>query len=273
MGQGSSDRRRSVLLLGTMLATAGLAIAVGWLTDLRMIAHGSLLTVVAVAFLPLVIVAIGIAIALILVAISAVAALLGGSGADAGGAEIGAEIAVQGVAMAPGYYRWLSRVRHPMFWGALAGLIAGGLGLWTILATLVMPREMGTSEALLDLQSRIETQFKSSSRYPAPTDTGHITYESLGDNSRSGAVLDGFGRPFMYEKFGHWKVATYAIRSFGYDGTRGGKDDMCVHGGTKLGKFAHFLRDSTSRENGKLTIKISISTKAHAVKELRCDEE
>jgi len=273
MGPVSSDRRRSVKLLGTMLATSGLVIAIGWLTDLRMIAHGSLLTVVAVAFLPLVIFAIGIAIALILMAISAFASLIGGGDAGSGGAEIGGEIAVQGVAMAPGYYRWLSRVRHPMFWGAAAGLIAGGLGLWTILATLVMPREMATTEALLDLQSRIETRFKSTSRYPAPTDAGHLTYESLGDNSRSGPILDGFGRPFVYEKFGHWKVATYGIRSLGYDGARGGKDDMCVHGGTKLGKFAQFVRDSTSHQNGKFAIKITISTKARAVKELRCEED
>jgi hypothetical protein len=260
--------RRIVIFLATTLVVGLIVFLLGWYTDLRLVAHAALVSVASLAFLPLVIIGIGLTLGLTLLAASMLAGLLGGCG-DAAGLEIAEPFAEVGIAMIPGYYRWLARRKHPAFWGIGMGLLCGAAALWTVIATTIIPRELETTDAILDAQSRVEARFQRTSRYPAPSPEGHLTFDALGDGSRHGPLLDGFGRPLLYEKFGHWKVATYSLRSAGRDGVRGGKDDLCLHGGTKLGRFAQILNDvrQSSKASGTVTIRLG------ALRELRCPSD
>lgn len=267
----AEGRKALLWFLATVTTVALLVLVGGWFTGLRHVMHGALLAVAIVAFLPLVIVAAGVAIALITIVISLIVSVLGD---DASGGETDAGLIEVGVRAAPRYYRFMAarfvaRRKHPVFGGLPLGTLLGGLGLWGVLAVRVLPGEAKTAETLAIIQARIEAAYQRTSRYPAPDENGHLRYESLDDGGSGAAVvLDGFGRPVEYRKTGHWKVASYRLRSYGYDGAPGGNDDLCRSGATKLGRLADMIRLGRGPD-GK---GVSISVKLGAIREAQCTD-
>jgi hypothetical protein len=246
-------------------AIALVVAAVGWFTDLRQIGHAALLTCAAFAFLPFVIIVTGFALIVLALIVSLLAAIFGGDSVSTGGGE---DLVEMGADAIPGYYRFLLRQRHPFFWGIPMGILIGGLGLWGFISIFILPGELRTAAILIDAQARIEQQFEQRGTFPAPTEAGHISLRALGDEKapEDAVLLDGFGHPVVYKKWGLWKVATWSLRSSGYDG-KPGRDDLCRHGGTKLGQFAQAVRVGKAA-NGK----ISMSIKIGSVLESQCDE-
>lgn len=271
MHQHAEGRRALLWFLAAATGAALLVFASGWFTGLRHVMHGALLAVVVFAFLPLVIVAAGVAVVAITFAITVIVSVFGEQttdvATDAGLFEAGARAA-------PGYYRFMAarfvaRRKHPVFWGLPLGTLMGGLGLWGVLAVRVLPGEARTAETLALVQARIEATYQRTSRYPAPDQNGHLRYESLDDGgSGAGVVLDGFGHPIEYRKTGHWKVASYRLRSYGYDGAPGGNDDLCRSGATKLGRLTDMIRLGRGPD-GK---GVSISIKLGAIREAQCPD-
>ena len=263
-----SGRRTLWLFLLSMLASATLILSVGWFTGLRDFARGAVISVAVFALLPFAIIAAGIALALFFLMLSLLLALLSDGGADyVGGA--GEEVIVEsGMRMIPGYYRWLASRRHPVFWGVPLGVALGGLALSGLLATVVIPQEGDTAQSLAEAQAEIERFYQQEGRYPRPTEAGQLSWEALGKPQRGRFVLDGFARPVEYQVAGAWKVASYRVRSFGYDGRPGGRDDLCVSGATKLGRLgAKFNIDR--KEGGGWSIRAKLA----GVAEMRCEGE
>jgi hypothetical protein len=249
------------------LTTAAIIFAIGWWTDLRQVMHGAMLTVAAIAFLPLVLIAAGLLIALICIAISILAALLT-KGESGDGVVTDAGLAELGVSIAPGYYRFLfarfvARRRHPVFWGVPSGLLLGGLALWLLIAAVIVPREVRTAETLADAKRRIEQHYADRRRYPAPTPAGHLRRADLGLPGED-VVRDAFGRPVEYRTSGAWKVASYTLRSDGFDG-RPGKDDLHASGATALGAVARGI--DIERDGGNLSIRVRLQRMRDAKKE------
>ena len=271
MHPNAEGRRALLLFLATVTTAAVLVFAGGWLTGLRQVMHAALLAVAVVAFLPLVIVAAGVAVVAILFAVSVVLSLLGDGAVDV---STDGGLIEAGARAAPGYYRFMAarfvaRRKHPVFWGLPLGTLVGGLALWGVLAAYVLPGEAKTAETLVLVQWRIDAEYLRRSRYPAPDENGHLRYESLGDaGPGAGVVLDGFGRPVEYRKTGHWKVASYRLRSYGYDGEPGGNDDLCRAGATTLGRLAEIVRLGRG-PGGK---GVSVSVRLGAIREAQCAE-
>jgi hypothetical protein len=252
--------------LVALVLTAAVVFAGGWITDMRRTAHGALLTVAGFAFLPFVIIAGGIALGLFLMGMSMFAAILGGGGA-VGGLEISEPFIELGARSIGPYYSFLMRRRHPIFWGVPLGVLAGGLALWGFLAIFVIPGEADTVQILIDAQSQLDQRYARGDGYPKPTADGHLLFRDIyPDASEAGILEDGFGRPIRYQLRGRWKLATYALHSYGHDG-QPGKDDFCREGGTKFGRFAQAIH--IGRSGGK---RISISVRLRSIKESLCSE-
>lgn len=249
----------------------------GFTTDLRWFAHGTLIAIGAVAFLPFVIIAVGIIIPVALSALSLLAALVAafadGGGIDppvSGGDDTG--LVHVGAEMTPRYYRFffarfVARRRYPIFWGIPAGLLVGAIVLLSYLWIAVIPGESRTAEALLDLYERMEKHYERRNGYPDPVD-GKLMLESLGEEAPPNSVgpaLDGFGRPLIFEKRGAWKVASYRLKSLGHDGVPS-RDDLCRGNSTTLAKVASVVRIS---RNGNT---LGWSERLGAIAKLRCDD-
>jgi len=106
--------------------TTAALVAMGWMTGLRDVMHGALLTLAIAALPPLAIVAGGLLLVMMMGFFFALAAAL--AQAD--------DLPVYGVAegvlkggrwLIPRYYRFLRRQHHPVFWGVPAGLLFAGL--------------------------------------------------------------------------------------------------------------------------------------------------
>ncbi len=89
--------------------TATGVVTAGWLTDLRDVMHGALLTFATAALLPFVIIAAGVAMIALTGLSVAVAAASGGDIDPTGPAEAGVCMIEDGARIAPRYYRFLSR--------------------------------------------------------------------------------------------------------------------------------------------------------------------
>lgn len=258
--------------------SAFVLIILGFTTDLRWFAHGTLIAIGAVAFLPFILIALGIIIPAALMLLSLLAALVSafmdGGGVDSslygGGGDIG--LVQTGADMTPGYYRFffarfIARRRYPIFWGIPAGLLVGAIVLTAYLWIAVIPGESRTAEALLDLYERMEKHYERRNGYPDPVD-GKLMLESLGEEAPPdsvGPALDGFGRPLIFEKRGAWKVASYRLKSLGHDGVPS-RDDLCRGDSTTLAKVASVVRIS---RNGKT---LGWSERLGAIAKLRCDD-
>lgn len=262
-------RKRLLIFLAVMLGVASSLFGIGWYTQLRELMHGALISIAVFALLPFVIIAAGIMV--ILLAVGMIV-LLGILGAFTGGGDVpdkpadaGEPLIESGLRLVPRYYRWLASQRHPVFWGVPSGLLLGGLALWLTLSALVLPGESRSVEILADVRQQIDVYYGAHKRYPKPDDSGHLPYTSL-DETRSGVVLDGFGRPLEYRMEGRWRVASYRVRSYGYDGVPGGNDDLCVSGATKLARWSSVLGRNSDGKSG------SIKAKLGAIRELRCTD-
>jgi hypothetical protein len=256
---------RSLLL--TIIVVAAGVVALGWFTGVRRVMHGALLSLAVGAFLPFVVVAAGIALSLLVVVLGLLAALLAEGGVEVPH-DAGASVGELGLRLVGPYYRFLARRRHPVFWGVPIGALAGGLGLWALLATIVLPGEARSAVAIAGAQADVERCYARTSRYPEPTPEGHLLRRDLDPAAGEGAVRDGFGRPLRYEKRGRWKVASYRLRSDGFDGRPGGGDDLCRSGVTRLGRLAEAVR--VSRTPGGLGV--SVGVRLGAVREMRCPD-
>ncbi|MBN1611662.1 MAG: hypothetical protein JW940_33815 [Polyangiaceae bacterium] len=141
------------------------------------------------------------------------------------------------------YYRWLARHRGSPLLGVPVGLLLGGFLLWAALAVFVLAREARTTERLLQAQAVVENAYREAKRYPPPDGRGHFPVPDAVASSFANALgaqhrlLDAFGRPVRYEVKGRWKLASYRLRSLGFDGVRS-DDDLCVSGQTRLQAMA-----------------------------------
>lgn len=266
-------RYQGWVLLFTALFVAAVVATLGWVTGLRPVMHAALLSAASVALLPVLFIAGGLALALTVGLILAVpAAVFGGGGGELGGEAAGVvgEVTVGvGKRFFRVYYRFLGRSRHPAFWGALVGVLLGGLLLWGLVALLIVPDETRTVRLLAEAKDRIERIYATTSKFPAPDSDGRLAVSSLG--LTGDAVLrDGFGRPLSYAVRGRWKLASWTLSSLGFDGQPGGGDDLCISGYAKLGRWAGTALDilrvlENVREGG-----ASLGERLQGVSALRC---
>lgn len=219
-------------------ATAGMVmiaiVGAAMLGGVRRIAYGALAALVLAGLWPLLILLGGFAALMIL---AVVFGLVAGEGiGDVGLGDVNEGVVRGGAKLASIYYRFLGRIRHPVVWGVIAGAIAGTAAVWGILALYVMPKERRTLETLLQVQEALEDRYNRTGSYPPRTNDETMPTTLLGESNRQGVevILDGFGRPVHYHLDGAWKIASYTVSSFGFDG-RPSEDDLCVTGGTRTG--------------------------------------
>ena len=85
-------------------------------------------------------------------------------------------------------------------------------------------------------------------------------------------ILDGFGRPVHYHLDGAWKLASYTLFSFGFDG-RPSDDDLCVTGGTRAGVWLHHASASVRALLGKTSGEkphVDLRSQVAAIEASRC---
>jgi hypothetical protein len=247
-------RANGARFLVAALVTASALVAVGWLTELRHVMHAALLAVAVFALLPLIL--IGGALLLVLVvslAIAAAAALGGDGDADLGGLGTG-DLAEGGVWLAPRYYRFLGRQRHPVFWGVPAGLALGGLVLWGVLGLAVLPGESSTAQILAQARADIDSRYRETGDFPRPDEL---------------VVRDGFGRPLEYRLSGRWKLKSWTLVSLGFDGEPS-SDDLCVSGSTRMVELAEKALAIASQLEGIRAGTASVADQLSGVRALRC---
>jgi hypothetical protein len=221
--------RRLPFAAGTGIGLVGFLL-LGWFTGLRGVMHALLVALAATALLPLLLVLGSVA---FLAASSLVLGLVPQQAeAKAGGAR--ARVAKQGAWVKTAYYGYARRQRRqPFIWGLLTGLGLGLVGVWSILAVWVVPREIQTVGILVLSGARIDAAQTSAQRQPAPSSDG-LLHPHLWSTTPAGAapgdapVLDLFGRGVRYEARAESR-ATYTLRSLGFDGEPG-RDDICVAG-------------------------------------------
>lgn len=214
--------------LVAVVVAAIAVMAIGWFTDLRQVMHGALVGIAVVAFFPLLL----IGAALLLSLLAAVVLTVVGVFADGdiaapieGVVDAGGAVAEGGGWLLPRYYGFLAKRRHPAFWGGLCGLLLGGLLLWGMLALIIVPGETRTVAALAQAKARMEERYSTDGPWPRPDASVQLVIDGE-------PLRDGFGRPFHYELSGRWKLASWRLRSAGYDGVLSG-DDLCVAGASR----------------------------------------
>ncbi len=260
--------KNKVFVLSAVVA-AIVVIVVAWLTGLREVAHDALLSLLVFAFFPILIVAAAIG---FLVCFFVVAGLFGGEmDADVVG-DLGEGVGEGGFWLARVYYRFFASRKHPVFWGTIAGFTLGILLLWLFIGIFVFPKEMKTAALLTRGQAAIETHYKSKGGYPRPVDA-RLNMSSLPGNklptNESGDVIDSFGQVLDYQVRGRWKLASYRLRSVGFDGSPS-RDDLCVVGRTKLKAGLDAARDIWALAK-RLTTDAAVEEKLGAIHEMDCD--
>lgn len=267
----ASPARTALLFAGALSLSAIAFAALGWYTQVRDWWYWGLLSAGVFLFLPVALILAGIALALFAAAMTALAALSlqGGDAGDGGGSmvvELGARSFIP-------YYRWLSRQRHPAFWGTIFGIAGGGALLYIPVTLRIANPEARTVETLLWAKDRLEAAYRAAGEYPKPDESGRLPAEAVeekpGEFRGAGPLTDGFGRPLRYELKGAWKMASYRLVSNGPDGEPGGGDDLCVSGETRLARWAEAAAAKLSRnkEGGKA----SLGDKLKGIRALRCE--
>lgn len=212
-------------LRSTFAAGAGLALVavllLGWFTSLRGVMHTLLLVLGAKAPLPF-LAALGLG------AVLAAAALASVLLVDAAAPARLERAALGGSGFARAFLAQVRRQeRHPSLWGAGSGAALGLVGIWLVLAALVVPLDMGSLDLLLFSKVRIDAAHRAGK--PAAASPDGLLHPSAWNGSPEAgdaAVADGFGRPI------HLKpdpAGGYELRSLGLDGTAS-VDDLCVRG-------------------------------------------
>jgi hypothetical protein len=260
-----SYRRAAIRFFLAAVITALIVLIAGWFTDVRQLLHWLLLTLAVTAFLPFVIIGGGLAAGLIL----ALAAAILGADASAG-ADIGEGATIVGVHILRPYYRFLARRRHPVFWGATAGLLLGCLLLGGVIALVIVPAETRTVQILAETQQQIEKFHKKTGRFPTPDAEGRLTSKALEAARADDFILDGFGRPLHFRLRGKGILASYTLISWGYDG-KPGTDDLCISRSSDVSKWGALLADklglNQQRKGSDWTVLF------RAILDLRCPDE
>ncbi len=212
-------------------------VLLGWTTGLRQVAYSATLGLAVVAFLPFVLglLAIGIALCVFVLKTGFVGLFLASEAVDVVSPVAGSIVE----ATAPGYYRWLVRVRHPVALGAAAGTLLGAVLLFGLIALLVLPGESRTTLTLARAANRLN-ELQTLGRLPEPDSAGHLSMQSLDPSgTQPGDVLrDGFGRPIRYETEGSSILKRYRLVSHGFDGRAGTSDDLRLRGHTLAARAA-----------------------------------
>jgi hypothetical protein len=184
-----------------------LVLLFGWLTELRGVMHALLITLCAHAFVPFVVV-------LTVVAVLSAAALSTALMAEEASGGSAARATLGTGRLARAYDEHIRRQRrHPLAWGAAAGLGLGLVGVWLVLAALVVPLETRTLGVLLLAQARLDGAAR-----------GAVSPGAAGPGGAT-PVLDAFGRAVTYQTDA--AGAPRGLRSLGLDGVPSG-DDLCV---------------------------------------------
>ncbi len=234
------DRRKTLLIfLPIVLCSTSLVMLIGWMTSVRPMIYGVVLSWFALAFLPFVIIAIGIVLPFLMllafiasIFIGLLTILMGG------GAIVAAEVPLigysfelipLGVVFVKPFYSWLFRIKHPIIWGIVVGALLGAVGLGILLMTVILPGERRTTEILMVAQNAVHDFHKKHGKLP----DGKDGFLRLDEGGKSEAVVDGFGRPLLYSH----ATAQFQLKSIGFDGKVGGGDDFCVHDQVKLTKW------------------------------------
>jgi hypothetical protein len=215
-------------LLGVLL--------LGWLTALRGVMHALLIALGATALLPL---------ALVLLVVAGVAAVSLASTLIADDSRLPRSTAgaASGGRWLHAYHAQLARQRQsPLAWGFAAGGALGVVGMWLVLAALVVPLETRTLGILRLAQARLASSASaspasaSSASAPAapeaPVPSDSVLRPSAWSPAGAGAdepVLDAFGRPVVSETRG--AAGEFTLRSLGLDGVAS-RDDLCAGGQT-----------------------------------------
>ena len=259
-----------MLFSGTAAAVALAVLAAGWFTGLRAVAHGAMITVAVLALLPLIIIGGGL---LLILLLTLVMALFGGEDADGGMAADG--VVEAGGWLLPRYYRFLARQRHPVFWGVPTGTLLGGLLLWAVLALAVIPHEARTVSILLLARQGAEAAYKQHKRFPSPDKQGRLPCVAVDLQEHQacddGVVTDGFDRPLRYAVKGRWRLSSFRMTSFGFDGEPG-RDDLCAEGASRLARAARAASDLLATIVGEDPERLSVGLKLQGVKALRCEQ-
>jgi hypothetical protein len=258
-GQARTTTRTRLQFSAAALAVCAVVTALGWLSDLRAVFHGTIIVMSVAAFLPLFL---ALAIVLAFLAMSAVAILSGDPDAaplasDAYATSEGLVVFFRRVFVP--YYRFLFTRRNPALLGAACGFLLGALLVWALLSRLVLPGEVCTLKRMAAIQGAIEQR-----HYPNPLPGQRIDRAMLGQEAKgwpfcaapatgpdgsAAILLDGFGRPLTYKVAGRWPLTSYRLSSLGYDGKES-SDDLCLGGSSRaraaldrLGNTAEAIRD------------------------------
>jgi hypothetical protein len=227
-----------------VLVTVSVALVVagaGWLTGLERAYHSLLLTLAVIALLPCLIIA---GLLLFLVALALAIAIAGDATADIVDAGAAEGIVQLGRLLSRHYYGVLFRERNPIPLGIGAGVGLGTLVVFGLLSILVVPKETCTLARMLAAQRGIEHYYDTHGVYPAMLGNGALSMAlmspgevglqpSCKPDSQRDILLDGFGRPIVYQTHQRLpRVAYYRLTSLGSDGRKSG-DDLCVAGATQ----------------------------------------
>jgi len=238
--------KRARFSLGAGVGLVAICLAV-WLTGLRIALHAVVLTAGAVALLPFITLT---SVVLVLCMAAALGALAGGPDIFAAGAADG--VTTGGGKLIRHYYGLLWRMRrHALLWGLGAGIGLGAAVLALVLWFFVVPREAQTLATLLDAKARIDASKIPSMGLDAP-------------------LLDAFGHPVEYRRQGSWLTASYVLTSRGFDGKESA-DDICVAGHSRAGALLDQARHPVEtllalREGG-----LGAAARAQALRDTRCD--
>lgn len=232
MSGGRGARVVPVRLLFGVGAVAGLlgALLLGWLTGLRGVMHALLVTLGAHALVPFLIV-----LALIAIAAGSTLAstlLVGESGFRAAASPSSPGAHGRFVAAYLDYLR--RQHRHPFAWGLSAGLGLGVIGIWLVLAALVVPLETRTLSALLLARVRIDAARAGATPPASGASDEPLSASAWSTGPGEGGdapVLDAFGHAIAYER--GEAPGGYTLHSQGLDGVVS-RDDLCVRGGAAL---------------------------------------
>jgi hypothetical protein len=171
--------------------------------------------------------------------------------------------------LARAYYGFIWRQRRqPLPWGIVTGLALGVVGVWAMLAALIVPRESQTLNVLLLTQARIQAL----PAHPAPEADDLLRPSLWGGPAGAAPVLDGFGRPIRYTRAGAWGATAYTLRSLGYDGVPS-DDDLCAGGKTALRSAIDQARDPLRFLERLAAGELGWSEQARALTSSRCVAE
>ncbi len=226
-GKGGWWTRRSHQFGVTALAVALLLVGAGWFSGFARVLSWVTGGIFVAALWPVLVIVGGLAFMLLLVMVVAIGSE-GGGDPEAISKGGGAVMAV-GWGLGRPYYRWLARVRHPVFWGVALGAGIAVVVLLFVVGVVIKPGEQRTHVALRDAQDRLVAYFVEQRSLPGAVE-GHLGLHTLDQAAPADALLrDGWGRPLRYESEAVGDSVRYRLRSLGFDG-KAGADDLCATG-------------------------------------------